>query len=95
MEEIQYPIENYTDFLIWFAVILKEQYLTLLGWLIVKDPDAQKDWTQKETGAAEDEMVGWHHWLNGHEFKQTPGDNEGQSISLSNKYSELISFRID
>ena len=79
MEEIQYPIENYTDFLIWFAVILKEQYLTLLGWLIVKDPDAQKDWTQKETGAAEDEMVRQRHPLNGHEFKQTPGDG-GQRI---------------
>ena len=59
--------------------LLKEQYLTLLGWLIVKDPDAQKDWTQKETGAAEDEMVRQRHPLNGHEFKQTPGDG-GQRI---------------
>ena len=46
--------------------------------LIWKDPEAGKDWKQEEKGAAEDEMVGWHHWLNGHEFEQTPGDSEGQ-----------------
>ena len=43
-----------------------------------KDPDAEKYWGQEEKGATEDEMVGWHHWLNGHEFEQTLGDNEGQ-----------------
>ena len=48
------------------------------SWLIGKDPDAKKDWKQKEKGVAEDEMVRWHHWFNGHEFEQTPGDNEGQ-----------------
>ena len=37
-------------------------------WLIWKDPDAGKDWGQEEEGMTEDEMVGWHHWLNGHEF---------------------------
>ena len=46
--------------------------------LIAKDPDAGKDWGQKEKGVTENEMVGWHHWLNGHEFKQIPGDSEGQ-----------------
>ena len=46
--------------------------------LIGKDPDAGKDWRQKEKRAVEDEMVGWHHWLNGHESEQTPGDSEGQ-----------------
>ena len=45
--------------------------------LIGKDPDAGKDWRQEEKGTTEDEMVGWHHWLNGHEFEQTPGDSEG------------------
>ena len=40
------------------------------SWLIGKDPDAGKDWGQEEKGAAEDEMVGWHHWLNWHEFEQ-------------------------
>ena len=38
-----------------------------------KGPDAGKDWGQEEKGTTEDEMVGWHHWPNGHEFKQTPG----------------------
>ena len=46
--------------------------------LIRKDPDAGKDWRQKKKGAAEDEMVRQHQWLNGHEFEQTPGDSEGQ-----------------
>ena len=46
--------------------------------LIGKDLDAGKDWGQEEKRATEDEMVGWHHWLNGHEFEQTPGDSERQ-----------------
>ena len=48
------------------------------NWLIGKDPDAGKDWRREEKGTTEDEMVGWHHWLNGHESVQTPGDGEGQ-----------------
>ena len=40
-------------------------------------PNARKDWGE-EKGVTEDEMVGWHHWLNGHEFEQTLGDGEGQ-----------------
>ena len=39
------------------------------SWLIWKDPDAGKDWRQEEKGMTEDEMVGWHHWLNGHDFE--------------------------
>ena len=46
--------------------------------LIGKDPDAGKDGRQKEKGVTEDEMVGWHHQLNGHESEQTLGDREGQ-----------------
>ena len=46
--------------------------------LIGKDPDAGKDWRQDRKGMTEDEMVGWHHWLNGHEFDLAPGDGEGQ-----------------
>ena len=46
--------------------------------LIRKDPYAGKDWGQEEKGATEDEMVGWHHWLNGHEFEQDSEDSEGQ-----------------
>ena len=39
-----------------------------VNWLIGKDPDAGKDWRWEENGMIEDEMVGWHHWVNGHEF---------------------------
>ena len=46
--------------------------------LIRIDPDDGKDWRQEKKGMTEDEMVGWHHWLNGHEFEQAPGDSEGQ-----------------
>ena len=48
------------------------------SWLIWKDPDAGKDWGQAEKGVTEDKMVGWHHWLNGHEFGWTPGVGDGQ-----------------
>ena len=43
-----------------------------------KDPDSGKDWRQEEKGTTENEMVGWHHWRNGREFEQAPGDGEGQ-----------------
>ena len=39
------------------------------SWLIWKDPDAGKDWRREEKGITDDEMVGWHHWLNGHDFE--------------------------
>ena len=48
-------------------------------WLTEKDPDAGKDWGQEEKGATQDEMVGWHHQLNGPEFEETLGDSEGQA----------------
>ena len=48
------------------------------NWLTGKDPDAGKDWRQEEMGTTEDEMVGWHRWLNGHEFEQAPGVGDGQ-----------------
>ena len=47
------------------------------SWLTGKDPDAGRDWG-KEKGTKEDEMVGWHHWLNGHGFGWTPGVGDGQ-----------------
>ena len=53
------------------------------NWLIWKDPDAGEDWRQEEKGATEDEMTGWHHQLNGHEFEQTPEDSEGQGGLVS------------
>ena len=49
------------------------------SWLTGKDSDAGEDWGQ-EKGMTEDKMVGWHHWLNGHESELTPGDSEGQGI---------------
>ena len=45
-----------------------------------KDPDAGKDRRQEEKGMTEDEMVGWHHGLDGHEFEQAPGVSDGQGI---------------
>ena len=48
------------------------------NWLIWKDPDAGKDWKQEEKGTTEDEMVGWHHRLDGHEFEQALGVGDGQ-----------------
>ena len=48
------------------------------SWLIGKDPDAGKDWRWEEKGTTEDEMVDWHHWLNGRESEQPPRDAEGQ-----------------
>ena len=48
------------------------------NWLLRKDPDAGKDWRQEDQGTTEDEMVGWHYWLNGHEFEQAQGVSDGQ-----------------
>ena len=55
------------------------------SWLIGKDPDAGKDWGQEEKGTTEDEMVGWHHRLNGHGFGWTPGvgDSQGGLVCCS------------
>ena len=48
------------------------------SWLIVKDPDTGRDWGQGEKGMTEDEMAGWHHRLDRHEFGWTPGVGDGQ-----------------
>ena len=55
------------------------------NWLIGKDPDAGKDWRQEEKGMTEDEMVGWHHQLDGLEFEQAPeaGDGQGSLVRPS------------
>ena len=47
------------------------------SWLIGKDSDAGRDWGQEEKGMTEDEMAGWHHWLNGHESEWPLGDGDG------------------
>ena len=48
------------------------------NWLIGKDPNARKDWRQEEKGTTEDDMVEWHHWLDGYESEQAPGVGDGQ-----------------
>ena len=48
------------------------------SWLIGKDPEAGRDWGQEEKGTTEDEMVGWHLWIDGHGFGWTPGAGDGQ-----------------
>ena len=49
------------------------------NWFIGKDPDAGKDWRQEEKGTTEEEMVGWHHWLDAQEFEQALGVGNGQA----------------
>ena len=65
------------------------------NWLIWKDPDSGKDWRQEEKGMTEDEVVGWHHWLNGHEFEQALGVGDGWGslvccIPWDHKESDMI-----
>ena len=65
------------------------------SWLVRKDPDAGKDWRQEEKGATEDEMVGWHHRLNGHEFGQALGDGEAQGkLACCNPWGRKESNRL-
>ena len=60
--------------LFWFLVIFFLSHPVLIG----KDSDAGRDWGQEEKGTTEDEMGGWHHWLDGREFEWTPGVGNGQ-----------------
>ena len=55
------------------------------SWLIGKDPDAGKDWRREEKWSTEDEMVGWHHWLDGRELEQALRVDDGQGSLLRNK----------
>ena len=59
-------------------VIITLNISDMKSWLIGKDPDGRKDWGQEEEGTTEDEMGGWHHCLDGHEFEWTPGVGDGQ-----------------
>ena len=63
------------------------------SWLTEKDPDAGNDWRQKEKGTSEDEVVGWHHWLHGPEFEQTPGEMFVYTRSIktcASRFDELL-----
>ena len=62
------------------------------NWLIGKDPDAGKDWGQEEKGMTEDEMVGWHHRLNGHGFGWTPGVGDGQGGLAAKSQTRLSNW---
>ena len=71
------------------GLMMKLQYFGHLMWRVDygKDPDDGKDWRQKKKGVAEVEVVGWHHWLNGHEFEPALGDGEGQkSLACCNPW---------
>ena len=74
---------------------LKLQSFGHLMWradFIRKHPDAGKDWGQEEKGVTEVEMFGWHHWLDGCEFEQTPGDSEGQgSLAWCSPWGSKVS----
>ena len=65
------------------------------NWLIGKDPDSGKDWRQEEKVMTEDEMVGWHHQLLGHEFEQAPGVGDGQgSHGVAKSWTELSDWTL-
>ena len=66
---LEYSLEGMT-------LKLKLQYFGHLP--MGKDPDAGKDWRQEESGTTEDEMVGWHYWIDGHDFEQALGVGDGQ-----------------
>ena len=59
-------------------------------WLIRKDPDVGKDWRQQEKGTTEDEMVGWHNWVDGHEFEQALGWTGRPAMLQSTESQRLV-----
>ena len=66
-------------------------HLMRKNWFIWKDPDAGKDWGQEKKGVTEDEMVGWHHWLDGHEFEQAVEVGDGQgSLACCSPWSQNV-----
>ena len=74
-----FPLSNHGSSLL--VVLVKADVFTLApdarSCLTGKDPNAGRDWGQEEKWTTEDEMAGWHHRLNGHDFEQTLGDSEG------------------
>ena len=62
------------------------------NWLIGQDPDAGKDWRWEQKGMTEDEMVGWPHRLNGHEFEQALGDGEAQGSLAAKSWTRLSNW---
>ena len=70
--------KNFEEVYIWMCFLPTARLDLSCSNLIGKDPDAGKDRRWKEKGMTEDEMVGWHHRLDGHEFEQAPGVGDGQ-----------------
>ena len=65
------------------------------SWFTGKDSDTGKDWGQEEKGKTEDEMAGWHHWLDGHEFEWTPGVGNGQGgLACCDSWGHKIQTRL-
>ena len=81
----QYPKRNHPEYSL-EGLMLKYWRILWIpdgkSWLIGKDPDAQKDWRQEEKGMTEDEMVGWRHRQDGHEYDRAPGIGDGQGSLL-------------
>ena len=69
-------LKSLLQVLIWGQKYAKLFWTLIFSW--VKDPNSGKDWRQEEKGMTEDEMVGWHYQLEGHEFEQAPGNGDGQ-----------------
>ena len=66
------------------------------SWFIGKDSDAGRDWGQEEKGTTEDEMAGWHHWLDGHGSQWTPGVGDGQGgLACCNSWGRIESDRTE
>ena len=63
------------------------------NWLLGKDLDVARDWKQEEKRMKKDEMVGWHHWLDGHEFEQAPGVGDGQgSLACCSPWGHRVGY---
>ena len=73
-------------------MLKRQSFGHLMEELTGKDPDTGKDWRQEEKGMTEDEVVGWHHWLNGYEFEQAPGDGEGQGSLMCFIGSQRVGY---
>ena len=82
--QIVHPKGNHSWIFIWRTDVEAETSIlwppNVKNWLIWRNPDAGKEGGWEEKGTTEDEMAGWHHRLNGHEFEWTPGVGDGQGV---------------
>ena len=93
MQTVRHYLVTELNWLLLILKLLRFWPPDVKSWLIEKDPDAGKDWRQKEKWVVENEMIRQHHWLNGHEFEQTLGDSEGQgSLACCSLWAHFISL---